>query len=473
MRGSATRIIPVRPGRAHGNVRGDARMLTADAAALANARADARCPGALHAVQARDGLLVRIRVPGGFLGSDALRALAACAERYADGNIDCTARASIQLRGVRAEALSELGADLFACGLLPSLEHDRVRNIVASPFAGVDPDEIVDARPLVRALDDALVVEATLARLPAKFAFAIDGGGRAFPTSRPDVFMRAIATANGPRMRFTLAGDDGATDVVTDEAPAIALAVARAALAAAEEANEPETWRLATSLAARNAATAVLRAHDGRPEQKRDGDARPRASGAGRAAIPVGTFAERDAGTRTLVPSVPLGRLTSAQARALAGIAIGTGADVRLAWWRGVALTGVPIAHLVAVVISELAKLGLPCDRSDGFVGIAACAGLGGCDAANADVRALASALAEQRRSGHGTGAFTANVAGCGKRCAMRRGASVDLVASVGGTYDLLRNGVIVRSGATPADALAFATHAASLFPERSIAEPV
>src|SRR5262249_34316303 len=59
-------------------------------------------------------------------------------------------------------------------GLLPSLTHDRVRNVLASPLAGLDRG--TDLTGIVRALDAALCARPRLARLSGRFLFAIDDG---------------------------------------------------------------------------------------------------------------------------------------------------------------------------------------------------------------------------------------------------------------------------------------------------------
>ena len=158
---------------------------------------DLRCPGALHAVPARDGLLARIRIPGGLLAPAQLATLGRLARRCGSGIVEITARANVQLRGLDAERTDELADGLTEAGLLVSATHDRVRNIVASPFAGIDPTERLDVRPFVRALDRGLVADAELAALPAKFAFVLDGGGRPFDPGRSDLALTAVAAASG------------------------------------------------------------------------------------------------------------------------------------------------------------------------------------------------------------------------------------------------------------------------------------
>ena len=208
----------------------------------------ARCPGALHAVDARDGPLVRVRIPGGLLSTAQMRALAHAAERCGDGRLDVTARASVQLRAIERASLDELASLLLAAELVPSAEHDRVRNIAASPFAGVDPGELVDVRPIVRALDARLVADAALAALPPKFAFAVDGGGRPFDLSSAEIpALRAkVAPASAVGFHVTLGRRPTGLGVPGSDAVDAMLAAARAAQAFARTRGASDReWRLA------------------------------------------------------------------------------------------------------------------------------------------------------------------------------------------------------------------------------------
>lgn len=413
---------------------------------------DDRCPGIVHAVRALDGTLVRVRVPGGLIEPNQLAAIARAAERYADGYVDLTARAGIQLRGVRDGALEALAEALAASGLLPSAAHDRVRNIIASPFAGIDPAESIDVRPLVRALDAALRADATLAALPPKFVFAIDGGGCASP-GRADLALSAVETAEGIRWSLAVGGVATGWGAPPDSAVAILLDAARAALAFAAASHSLERgWRLA-SLAGVTAA--VLDALGTRLVACAEPTHRPVPTIA-----PIGAVHAHRADLVNVVPSIPLGRLAASQAAALADLAERCGADLRLAPWRGVVLGAVRRAALPEVE-AELTRLRLPLDRSDGFAGIAACAGSEACPSALADVRADAVRLARRLAGAAAPPGWSVNLAGCSKRCAMRGGASVDLVATDCG-YDVHLAGTPQRTGVPAELALAIAVAAQS-----------
>src|SRR5207244_1800815 len=55
---------------------------------------------------------------------------------------------------------------------------DNVRNVTGSPTAGIDPRELIDTRPLSRALHHHILNHRELYGLPRKFNIAFDGGGR-------------------------------------------------------------------------------------------------------------------------------------------------------------------------------------------------------------------------------------------------------------------------------------------------------
>ena len=66
------------------------------------------CPGVLHSVSAKDGLLIRIRVPGGLIEADQLKAVAGLSRSFADGYLEITSRANLQLRGIQDRDLEPI-----------------------------------------------------------------------------------------------------------------------------------------------------------------------------------------------------------------------------------------------------------------------------------------------------------------------------------------------------------------------------
>ncbi|MEO6955379.1 MAG: precorrin-3B synthase [Antricoccus sp.] len=138
-----------------------------------------RCPGVLRPHLAADGAVVRVRIPGGQITVAALVGLSQLSSQFADGHISLTSRANLQLRGIEARdglVPAALADGLYQLGLVPSVSHERVRNILASPMSGL-LNGSADLRPLVRELDAALIDAALLADLPGRFLFALDDRG--------------------------------------------------------------------------------------------------------------------------------------------------------------------------------------------------------------------------------------------------------------------------------------------------------
>lgn len=129
---------------------------------------------------AADGLLARLRVPGGQLPSQHLRALSQVATRFGDAHVHLTSRANLQLRGLPRDAAGELPTAVLdalrATGLVPSPSHDLVRNILVSPGTGLDDDGRVDLRPVTADLDRRLQGEPWAVELPGRFLFVLDDG---------------------------------------------------------------------------------------------------------------------------------------------------------------------------------------------------------------------------------------------------------------------------------------------------------
>jgi len=137
-----------------------------------------RCPGVFRPWAAEDGAIVRLRVPGGRISADNLLRVVIAAERYGNGTVLLTKRANLQLRGIATTAGTVpdgLLEAVDAAGLLPSRTHELVRNILVSPLTGLLGGRM-DVRPVVRALDDALLADLALAGLGGRFLFVLDDG---------------------------------------------------------------------------------------------------------------------------------------------------------------------------------------------------------------------------------------------------------------------------------------------------------
>src|SRR5205823_2063392 len=97
--------------------------------------------GLFYVAPNQDSFMLRLRLPGGILSAHQAKGLADIAERFGAGA-------------------------------------DNIRNLTGSPLAGIDPQELIDTRPLTRALYHHILNHRELYGLPRKFNIAFDGGGR-------------------------------------------------------------------------------------------------------------------------------------------------------------------------------------------------------------------------------------------------------------------------------------------------------
>jgi precorrin-3B synthase len=338
------------------------------------ARSADRCPGVLRLHQAEDGGLARVRVPGGRIPASGLRAVADLARRHGNGIVEITARASLQIRGLAAGApAAEL---LMSAGLLPSVSHERVRNILASPVAGRHPRSIAAVDDLVTELDHELCAEPSLAELSGRFLFAVDDGSGLLGHAA-DVTLVAVE-----RNRFAVGNDV----VLRGAAVASALKLARASVRNDLWASDPpQRW---------------LRRSESRLE--------------------LGVTAQND-GRVAVTAMPPLARLDPDQLDAVAALA----PEVRLSAWRTLTFVDGDPAQ-AGDALRYLRQIGLVTDPNSGWFGLTACAGKGACAKARFDVRAEAERRAALREAaGGGSGLPAEHWAGCERHCGRPNGVEV------------------------------------------------
>ena len=138
--------------------------------------------------------MVRLRIPNGVIRVEQLELLAETIDRCGEqGSADITTRQNIQLRGLLLEDMAPLLSNLERVGLTSRQSgHDNPRNVTGNPLAGIDPEEIIDTRPLVDAIQSALLGPAGPRNLPRKFNVAVGGAPDSFLLHNDLAFLPAL-----------------------------------------------------------------------------------------------------------------------------------------------------------------------------------------------------------------------------------------------------------------------------------------
>jgi precorrin-3B synthase len=388
--------------------------MTASSLRPRHADAQDACPGVARLHAAADGHLARVRLPGGRLTPAALEAMAELAAMGSD-IVELTSRAGLQVRGLSADCAGALAGVLSAGGLLPSLPHDRVRNILAAPLAGRSLGSLAQIDGLVEALDRALCAEPALAHLPGRFLFAVDDGTRALAPLVADIELVAERDA------FRLGLDGRATSLaVAPERAAEAAVRAAYAFLTVRDSGSSGAWRVRE-----------LPGGAGGPAQALGLTLASSSRDPGRAGATdtrrLGIHEQRD-GRVAIAAMPPLARLDRRALLGLAELARALATDVRLSPWRTLTFVDLPAAAAVELT-ADLEGMGLVLSDGSGWAGLSACAGLGACARAHADVRAAAAQRALVRDGDSPTEHWSA----CERRCGEPPGAGVRVIAGEGG----------------------------------------
>jgi sulfite reductase (ferredoxin) len=118
--------------------------------------------------------MMRVRIDGGALTTEQLRALGEISQQYARDTADITDRQNVQYHWIQIEDVPAIWAKLEgldlrtteACG-------DTPRVILGSPVAGIAAGEGIDPEPAIRAILDRYIGSHEFSNLPRKFKTAI------------------------------------------------------------------------------------------------------------------------------------------------------------------------------------------------------------------------------------------------------------------------------------------------------------
>jgi sulfite reductase (ferredoxin) len=151
--------------------------------------------------------MLRIRIDGGQLDLEQLRAVARVSERYARDTADLTDRQNVQLHWVEIEQVPAIWRELEAVGLSTTEAcGDSPRVILGSPLAGISAEEVVDATPAIREITERFLGDPSLSNLPRKFKSSI-GWLADIPYEANDVsFIGVVHPEHGPGFDLWVGG---------------------------------------------------------------------------------------------------------------------------------------------------------------------------------------------------------------------------------------------------------------------------
>jgi ferredoxin-nitrite reductase len=349
---------------------------------------------------------LRCRIPAGELTSEQMRGLAQIAEDWGGGYADITTRSNLQIREIAPGNLVNVLTRLQEIGLTSRGSGvDNVRNITASPTAGIDPNEWIDTRPLAKALHHYILNHRDLYGLPRKFNVAFDGGGAvSVVADTNDIgFISARVTEGagvpaGVYFRVELAGITGHKQFARDAgilvSPQECLAVAAAMIRVFNE-NGDRTDR-------KKARLKYLIDRWGIPKFLEETARKlpfplrffPREI----CLLPappvrhghIGAHPQAQPGFQYLGAIIPAGRIRSDQMRGLAELARELGAgELRLTPWQNLIISHIP-DDAVESAKEGLRKIGFDCKAGAISGGLVACTGNAGCKWAATNTKAHA-----------------------------------------------------------------------------------
>lgn len=378
--------------------------------------------GMFYVAPAQDSFMLRCRIPAGELTAAQLAGLADLADDYGNGKAAITTRSNVQIREIAPNNLVNVLVRLQGLGLTSKGSGvDNVRNITASPTAGIDPQEFLDTRPFAHALHHYILNHRDLYGLPRKFNVALEGGGAVDTVADTnDIgFMAvkvtapvggeslkdgtAIVVEPGIYFRVELCGITGHKQLAQDsgilvrpaEAVAVAAAMIRVFSVHGDRTDRKKArlkylidkWGITKFLAETQTKLAfplvrvsldkcVRRAHSIKHGH-------------------IGVYRQRQAGKNYVGVVVPVGVMTSKQMRRLAEIAQNCGsATIRLTPWQNLLLPDVPDTFVESVK-RQLVRMGFHYEATNIAGGLVACTGNTGCKWAATDTKGQALKLAE------------------------------------------------------------------------------
>ncbi|MEG3897536.1 MULTISPECIES: precorrin-3B synthase [unclassified Microcoleus] len=391
------------------------------------------CPGLFCGSRARDGILSRMRIPGGILNVPQCRAIADLVDRYSSGCLQVTNRANLQIRDLNSAISAEVWHDLQELGIASRcVEIDPIRNIMASPTAGIDRQQLLDIRPLVKAWDNYLQTHPELSEISPKFSVGFDGGESvSIRAIRNDILLaaeRRYADSESV-FRLYLNGDTGIT-IQESQCISVLAALANTYLEYTKNRDriEGKKPRLRHLLADWGVEKYLEQIQHNLPFVWQLSSIAPSERSIAHHQH-LGIHPQQQSGFSYIGIALPLSRLKSQQLRDLANLAQNFGrGTLRLTPWQNLLISDIPNSRICELEKS-IARLELHSSATNLDSCLVACAGSSGCASAMTDTQSHALAMVRDlSQKMQIDRPINIHFSGCEKSCAQHSPIDITLV---------------------------------------------
>jgi ferredoxin-nitrite reductase len=382
--------------------------------------------------------MMRIRMPNGFAASEQLRSIAELSKRLGNSILDITTRQQVELRGFTIQSVPEIWEKLRGVNL-HSIQTgmDNVRNINGCALAGLTPNELLDASPVLFELDRIIVGEngnPEFTNLPRKFNITVTGCLENCTHNESQDIALAPAT-KGDRIGFNVlvGGKMGSGGFTVAGSLGVFVELREAARVAAEivrmfRDHGPRDARAKVRLSFLLEQWGFTRFR-AQLEYRLKRDLEPAGDDARRPhhSDHLGVTCQKQQGVVAVGLYVPTGRIDPNQMAELAYLAdtYGNG-QIRFTTGQNAIVPNVPVERLQAMLQEPLLRELSP--RPASFTrGLVACTGTDYCNLAQIETKSRATELAQEleKRLGRDAGRLTMHWSGCPAGCGNHQAADI------------------------------------------------
>jgi ferredoxin-nitrite reductase len=397
--------------------------------------------------QTPGNFMLRLRMTNGFTDARQFRLIADLTDQYGKGFCDITTRQQIQMRWFSIADVPDIWERLAEVGLhSKQTGMDNIRNVCGCPLAGLTPHELIDASLVNRAFTELFLDNRKFTNLPRKFNVTITGclENCCHPETQDLALVPSYRELEGRQVNgfnVLVGGKQGSggytpatpLDVFVPPEDAAPLCGEIALLFRDHGARESRTKaRLAFLIRDRGAPwfRAELERRWGRALLHAGPDVR-KPHHVDHLGIHEQKRTHQDDPQRYYIGLlVPVGRITTAQMRAVAELAerYGNG-DLRLTTQQNLVVPNIPEERL-GQLTDEPVLQELPFDPSPVMRGLVACTGIDYCHMALIETKEWAIKVAkalEEKTAGQKIAPMSMHWSGCSAGCGLHQAATIGL----------------------------------------------